>query len=90
MIHGGRAARRNGITVFVGEDEPEREPRVGFTVRERRSAVRRNRVRRRLRAAAQLCALPHRDVVIRGDGEVAEMEFQELVNVLSKALEAAK
>ena len=89
MIEKGRAARRNGITVFVGNYDPEMEPRLGLAVRERGSAVRRNRVRRRLRAATTLCRLPHRDVVIRADGSVAEMEFQELVKKLESALAAA-
>jgi ribonuclease P protein component len=89
VIEKGRAVRRNGITVFVGNYDPEMEPRLGLAVRERGSAVRRNRVRRRLRAATALCRLPHRDVVIRADGSVADMEFQELVKKLESALAAA-
>ena len=88
VIEKGRAARSNGITVFVGNYDPEREPRLGLAVRERTSAVRRNRARRRLRAAAASCRLPPRDVVIRADGAVADMEFQELVGMLRSAMGA--
>ena len=88
MIQLGRAARRNGITVFVGNFE-QQEPRLGLVVRERKSAVRRNRVRRRLRAAAALCELPGRDVVIRAEAGMANVEFQELVTTLNAAVRAA-
>jgi ribonuclease P protein component len=88
VMEKGRAARRNGITVFVGNYDPEREPRLGLAVRDRGSAVRRNRARRRLRAAAALCELPRRDVVIRAEGAVADMEFQELVRMLKSAVKA--
>lgn len=84
----GRAARRDGITVFVGDYDPAREPRLGLAVRRRRSAVRRNRARRRLRAAAAQSDLPHRDVVIRADDVVAEVEFQKLVDALKSAVRA--
>jgi len=87
VIQKGRAARRNGITVFVGNYDPE-EPRLGLAVRERKSAVRRNRVRRRLRAAAALCELPGRDVVISAEPGVADLEFQELVVELKSAVRA--
>jgi ribonuclease P protein component len=82
----GRASRRNGITVFVGDYDPNGEPRLGLAVRERRSAVKRNRARRRLRAAAAQCGLPPRDVVIRADPGVVDMEFQELVEQLRSAV----
>ena len=90
MIEKGRASRRDGITVFVGNYDPEREPRLGLAVRERRSAVRRNRARRRLRAAAAQCELPRRDVVIRAEGAAGEMQFQELVGILKSAVEAQR
>jgi ribonuclease P protein component len=83
----GQAARRDGITVFVGDYDLQ-EPRLGLAVRERRSAVRRNRARRRLRAAAALCELPRRDVVSRAEPGVVDLEFQELVTVLTSAVRA--
>ena len=82
----GRAGRRDGITVFVGNYDPEVEPRLGLAVRSKGSSVRRNRARRRLRAAAAECKLPPRDVVIRAEGVVADMEFQEMVDHLKAAV----
>jgi ribonuclease P protein component len=90
VVERGRAKRRNGITVFVGDYDPDGEPRIGFAVRERRSAVRRNRARRRLRAAAAQCGLPDRDLVIQADGSVADMEFQELVEHMKSAMVATR
>ena len=73
--------------MFVGNYDSQ-EPRMGLAVRERKSAVRRNRVRRRLRAAAALCELPGRDVVISAEPGVADLGFQELVAELESAVRA--
>lgn len=86
----GRRARRDGLTVFVAPaPEPAAPARLGLAVRARR-AVRRNRVKRRLRAAFGRCAPPAGiDVVVSASGELAEVDFQELVDHLCAALRAA-
>lgn len=86
----GVRARRDGVTVFVAPAAQAEGPaRVGLAVRGR-PAVRRNRAKRRLRAACGRCALPAGvDVVIAGGVELSEIGFQELVDSLSAALGAA-
>jgi ribonuclease P protein component len=60
-----------------------------LSVRVRGSAVRRNRVKRRVRAALRECPAPTRNVVVRADEVVAELEFQKLVTNLQGALSSA-
>jgi ribonuclease P protein component len=65
--------------------------RVALAVKVRpRSAVARNRARRRLRAAFRACSVPDGyDVVVRGDEDVLTADFQELTEALGAALRSA-
>lgn len=88
MAQGARAAA-GPLQVFAA---PSPETRLGLAVTVRPAgAVVRNRVRRRLRAAFERCptAAPI-DVVVRADGRVARMDFQELVRILCGCLERAE
>ena len=76
-----------------GEDEAETLPpiRVGFTVSKKvGNAVVRNRVRRRLRAAADVViaqrGLPHRDYVLVGRRESEERPYADLLADIETAL----
>jgi ribonuclease P protein component len=88
----GSRARRDGLTVLVAE-APSREPRgrVGITIPGTvGSAVARNRLRRRLRAAIERMDMRHgRDVVVRADGSAARASFHELEENLRMALKRA-
>ena len=84
----GRRARRNGIAVVAyarGDDHPTR---IGYSIRSSvGSAVMRNRIKRRLRAAiARLELARGVDVVVSGTRQVAEIDFQILVDKLSAAM----
>lgn len=64
---------------------------MGYAVRKTAgSAVVRNRIKRRLRAAIAAVDLrPGVDVVVSGGSEVADVDFQVLVEKLDRALEGA-
>lgn len=84
----GRRARRDGVTVYAVEREGP--TRVGLVVRGATgSAVVRNRIRRRLRAAAAT-SVPRAglEVAVEGDGSAAACDFQELTDALADALRA--
>lgn len=88
----GRRARRDGITVWVAPAEGEGRPtRLGLAVRASiGSAVQRNRVRRRLRAAFRAYEAPVGfDVVTRADPGLTGRNFQQLRDDLWAALAAA-
>lgn len=80
-----------GLILQTAQREDGGEPRVGFTVsRKVGSAVRRNRARRRLRAAADRvlpgCAAPGRDYVIIGRAGTLDRPFAALLADLEQAL----
>jgi ribonuclease P protein component len=80
-----------GLVLQAAAREGGDEPRVGFTVsRKVGGAVRRNRARRRLRAAADrlmpACAAPGRDYVIIGRPATPERPFEALLADLEQAL----
>jgi ribonuclease P protein component len=82
----GRRIRREGLTLYF--QERHGPTRVGLMVAVTpRSAVTRNRVRRRLRSAARL-VVPEVgwDVVIRADGSAAVRNFQEVVQEMACAV----
>ena len=88
-------ARRDGLTVYVapragsGSDD---STRLGVAVGAGPGgAVVRNRVKRRLRAAAR-ASLPATglDVIVRADRTVARLPFQELTNHLDAAVADAR
>ena len=71
---------------------PDNGPRVGFTVTKRLgNAVRRNRIRRRLKAAvqevAQSAAKDHFDYVVIARAPTHDMTFAELIELMAKAFE---
>jgi ribonuclease P protein component len=88
---GHRAARRAFVleTRARGDDDP---PRFGFTVTKRtaKKAVERNRIRRRLRAAAQLAAASDaragRDYVLVGRRNALSEPFQNLTSAVTEAM----
>jgi ribonuclease P protein component len=90
-----------GLVLQVGGQErqatggPIDEIRVGFTVTKKvGNAVVRNRVRRRLRAAAEdvipTYAVPGRDYVLIGRAGTRNRPFQALVGDLHRALKALR
>ncbi|MFP3881555.1 MAG: ribonuclease P protein component [Actinomycetota bacterium] len=83
----GRRHREGGI-VMVSSPGPAEMPRVGLLVsRSCGSAVRRNRIKRRLRAAAEGAELqPGIDYVIIATSQVAEVPFDQLTSWLDRAL----
>jgi len=87
----GKRARRNGVAVAAVDRGDGGPPRVGYTVRRSSgSAVTRNRIKRRLRAAVRTLELNAGfDVVISGDREVAHLDFQVLVDKLRSATAAS-
>ncbi len=85
----GRRARSDGISISVLDRGDSDATRVGFAVGRRcGGAVVRNRIRRRLRAAAT--ALPAGlDVVIGGSPGLERTQFQELESHVKRALSRA-
>jgi ribonuclease P protein component len=85
----GNRARRDGITVLArARPDPEAPSRVGLAVRASSGrAVDRNRIKRRLRAAAR-ASLPAvgYDVIVRADDAVLGSDFQTMVSDLRAAL----
>jgi len=94
---GQKAARRAFVLEAAPRKDNGHEPRLGFTVSKRtaKSAVERNRIRRRLREAARLVAaedwrLGH-DYVLVGRRNALTQPFAELRSALGEALaEAAR
>ena len=87
----GRRARRNGVSIAVFERGDGDPARVGYAVRSAEgSAVIRNRIKRRLRAAIGRFELtPGVDVVVSGSRPVAELDFQILVDKVHSGLRSA-
>ncbi len=81
--------RRRGDIVVAGSPGEAGPPRVGLVVsRSCGPAVRRNRIKRRLRAAAESAGLrPGTDYVIIATPQVAETPFDTLVEELSRAVD---
>lgn len=92
-----RGEKRRGRFFLIevlkrGDDRP---PRVGFTVTKKTgNAVKRNRIRRRLKEALRLHAAgdmaPGNDYVIVGREEVASAPFAEIAAELSRRLRASR
>ena len=87
MRSGGASRRVGGVKVVVAPGLPG-VTRVGFAVgREVGSAVRRNRVKRRLREAMARAPLREgHDYVVTGTEAVAEAAFQEVVEMVRRAV----
>lgn len=88
----GRRSPRRGF-VLQAVTAPSEEPGLGFTVTRRvGNAVERNRIRRRLKAAAQLNAGKFRaghDYVLIGRRNALHEPFDQLVSGVASALEQA-
>lgn len=84
-----RPASNDGVS---GERRTEDRPRFGFTVTKRLgNAVRRNRIRRRLKAAlgevAKSAAKAHFDYVLIARPPAFDIQFEDLVSLLQKSFE---
>lgn len=89
VARGRRTERRGFVLQGLARDGDDGPPRIGFTVtRKVGNAVERNRMRRRLRAAAELAtgARPGCDYVIVARRAAIDLPFAELVADLSGAL----
>lgn len=82
------ARHREGGIVMVSSPGPNGPPRLGLVVSRRcGSAVRRNRIKRRLRSAADRVELqPGIDYVIIATSQVAEVPYDRLTSWLDRAL----
>lgn len=91
VYRSGRRGTRDGLTIIAAAGPPGSASRVGLAVPARvGSAVVRNRVRRRLREAAQRCVPPAGcDVVVRAAPELAGRNFQNVMRDMEAALAAA-
>lgn len=78
----GRRASRPALTLQAAQNA-EPEPGLGFTVTKKMgNAPARNRIKRRLRAAAEACAesfLPQHDYVLIGRRDALGQSFERLV-----------
>ena len=91
--HGSRSVTR-GLVLQAAPRHGEcgDEPRIGFTVSKKvGNAVRRNRARRRLRAAVDMLApemaRPRTDYVVVGRYSAADRPFEKLLGDLRRAFE---
>jgi ribonuclease P protein component len=88
----GRKAARRAFVVEVRQRDDDDEPRFGFTVSKRvaRSAVVRNRIRRRLKEAVRLTADEEarrgHDYVVVGRRAALREPFSELTSALHGAM----
>ena len=87
LAEGRRVARNGLVASALASRRPEDPSRLGLAVR-CSSAVARNRVKRRLRAAfVQVGPVGGYDVVVQADGSLLDMEFSNLVKDLRIALD---
>lgn len=88
VLSDGKRRRKGGI-VMVSSPGPARSPRLGLLVSKScGTAVTRNRIKRRLRSAADSVELqPGIDYVIIATSQVAEAPYDQLKGWLGRALE---
>jgi ribonuclease P protein component len=88
-LSSGRRYRAEGLTVTVSRSAESGPPRLGLAVKAS-SAVERNRVKRRLRAAADRVEMtPGSMAVITAGHAASAIPFQNLVESLDRALREA-
>lgn len=76
--------------MFVRAREQSETTRLGVAVGAKTTAVRRNKLRRQLRAALHAYSpSPGFDVLIRSDSSLDRLSYQELERMLAAALAAA-
>ena len=87
ILDDGQRRRSGGIVLASAPGVPG-PPRLGLVVSRRcGNAVRRNRIKRRLRAVADQAQLkPGNDYVIIASSQVAEIEFSKLKTWIERAL----
>ncbi|MEQ1769318.1 MAG: ribonuclease P protein component [Devosia sp.] len=85
----GRRSSRSALTLQAIAAEAT-DPGIGFTVTKKvGTSTERNRVRRRLRAAARACGeqfRPQHDYVVVGRREALSLPFEKLVSDLNSAI----
>lgn len=91
VITTGARGRARGLTVVAAPRREGAAPgRLGMEVRTTSgTAVERNRIKRRIRAAFVVVAPPGLDVVVRAGSDAGQEEFHDLVNDLRIALTRA-
>ncbi len=91
LYAGGRKLVLDGLTVYVARrEDPSLPARLGLSVpASSLTAVARNRVKRRLRAAFAHCGVAGVDVVLRGGAGVLTAPFQMLVERVCRGIRAA-
>lgn len=82
----GRRYRCDGVTLTVAA-RPGGPGRIGLAVRAP-SAVQRNRIKRRFRAAFRAADPRGCDIVVRGDAGAESVDFQKLVDAFRAAGES--
>lgn len=85
VMRAGSRVRRDGITTYSSPGSAATS-RLGVAAHARNAVVR-NRIKRRTRAAFRSVAGDaRRDVVVRADESSLQMDFQQLVKMLERAL----
>lgn len=85
VLSEGRRVRASGLSINYVHSGAE-PVRLVMAVRAR-SAVKRNRIRRRLRAAVRAASLPQGiDLMIRTDESASKLDFQEMVSSIRGAI----
>jgi len=91
VLRDGTRARSGVLAVALtpGGDDLGRT-RVGLAVATGSGSVVRNRIRRRLKEAARAVSPPGRDLVVRADDRLLALPFQEMVEMLGRAVRRAE
>ena len=92
QVLAGAKARSDGVTVFVAHRDDDEAPRLGLAVGRRvGSAVTRNRIKRRLRAAFRSAVeAPGSDILVTAGPGTEGLSYQELGKHLVAAVTRAK
>lgn len=83
-LRGGRRTSVSGISIVAAPRDDDGAPRVGLAVRAS-TAVRRNRIKRRIRAAVAEADVRGVDLVVRAEESAAGRDYQEMVEAIRRA-----